>query len=116
MPLPSPDELPGSPVSQTSWASDNYFWDPSAEVSSGSTFSAPTATIYEYDPAYPSDAKDVTATVCAGGAFMGSGANANQVGVTITALTAGYEYRVQLGCASSDGNQPGAYFRVRCQV
>lgn len=116
MPLPSQRELSGSPVEQLSTETSNYYWSPALAVTAGSTFSAPTVTIYEYDPAYPYDTKDVTATVCAAGATMGTGTYAGEVGVTIKALTAGYEYRVQLGCTSSDGNVPGEYFRIRCQV
>lgn len=116
MPLPSQDELPGSPVTQASWATKVYAWDPAAEAAGGSTFSGPTATIYRYDPAYPYDVQDATATVCPSGAAMGAGATANQVVLSLAALVAGYEYRVQLGCTSSDGNKPAAYFRVRCIV
>jgi hypothetical protein len=110
-------ELPGSPTEQASFGATTYYWDPTAELAAGETLSSPAATVLQYDPRYPTDTKDVTATaVAAGSPFLGSGANAGQVGVTIPAsvLTAGYEYRVQLSVLASGGHTPARFFRIRC--
>ena len=110
-------ELPGSPTEQASGGAATYYWDPTAELASGETLSSPAVVVLEYDPRYPTDTKDVTATVAgAGSPFLGSGANAGQVGITIPAnvLTAGYEYRVQLSVAASGGHTPARFFRIRC--
>lgn len=110
-------ELPGSPVEQASWGSTTYYWDPTNDLATGETVSNPAAAVLQYDPRYPSDTKDVTATVLAAGSpFLGSGANAGQVGITLAAnaLAPGYEYRVQLSVLASGGHTPARYFRVRC--
>ena len=117
MALLSQLELPGSPTEQASFGATTYYWDPTAELASGETISSPAATVLEYDPRYPLDTKDVTATVAAAGSpFLGSGTNAGQVGITIPAgvLTAGYEYRVQLSALASGGHTPARFFRIRC--
>lgn len=110
-------ELPGSPTEQASYGATTYYWDPTAELAAGETLSSPLATVLQYDPRYPTDTKDVTATVVAAGSpFLGSGANAGQVGITISAgvLAAGYEYRVQLSVLASGGHTPARFFRIRC--
>ena len=115
-------ELPGSPVEQASWSQSTYYWDPSAELQAGETISAPTCTVYEYDPSYAQnvgDSKDVTSTVLAAGSpAIGSGAYANMVQVVISAnvLVPGYIYQVRLGCTGSAGSTPARFFRVRCKV
>ncbi|MGI8915211.1 MAG: hypothetical protein ACR2JY_15735 [Chloroflexota bacterium] len=112
-------ELPGSPTEQASAGATTYYWDPTAELAAGETISNPVVLVLEYDPRYPADTKDVTATVAAAGSpFLGRGANAGQVGVTIPAnvLVAGYEYRVQLSVLASGGHAPVRFFRLRCQL
>lgn len=114
-------ELPGSPVEQPSWAAQTWYWDPANEISSGETISSPTATVYEYDPAYAAnvaDYKDVTASVVSGGApTIGTGTHANMVQITLlSGLQVGYEYRVELTCSGSLGSTPARYFRVRVRV
>ena len=119
MALISQLELPGSPTEQASVGATTYYWDPTAELAAGETISGPAALVLEYDPRYPTDTKDVTATVVAAGSpFMGNGANAGQAGVTIPAngLTPGYEYRVQLSVQASGGHTPVRFFRIRCLV
>ena len=117
MALVSQLELPGSPSEQASYATQTYYWDPAAELASGETVSGPGAKALQYDPHYPWDTMDVTATVLAAGSpFVGMGTYANQVGVTVQGLTPGYEYRVELWFTAAAGHVPGRFFRVRCVV
>ena len=110
-------ELPGSPTEQASAATITYYWDPTAELGAGESVSSPTCTVTAYDPAYPDDTNDVTATsVAPGSPFVGVGSYGGLVGVTVQGLTAGYEYRVLLGCTASAGHVPVRFFRVRCLV
>jgi len=64
-------ELPGSPTEQASGGAATYYWDPTAELASGETLSSPAVVVLEYDPRYPTDTKDVTATVAGAGALAG---------------------------------------------
>jgi hypothetical protein len=112
-------ELPGSPTEQASFGATTYYWDPTAELAAGETLSSPAATVLQYDPRYPTDTRDLTATVVAAGSpFLGSGANTGQIGITVPAgvLTAGYEYRVQVSALASGGHTPARFFRIRCLV
>jgi len=118
MPTLSTLELPGSPQEQASWATETWYWSPANELATGAVVSAPTCTVYQYDPAYAANAadrQDVTASVLAAGSpFIGGGSYANTVRMTMHSLAPGYEYEVRLGCTSSDGNKPGRFFRLRC--
>ena len=121
MALVSTLELPGSPAEVSSTApATAFYWNDTAELQTGETLSAPVCTILEYDPRYPLDTEDVTATVQAAGspAIVASGVNAGDVSVTIKAasLTAGYEYRVMLSATGSLGTNPQRYFRIVCKL
>ena len=120
MALASTLELPGSPVELASTApSTTFYWDASPELLSGEALTSPVCTIREYDPRYPTDTKDVTATVLQGTAsVVTSGAFAGDVVVVIAAasLTPGYEYRVELSGSGSLGTNPWRYFRIACRI
>jgi hypothetical protein len=112
-------ELPGSPEEQASYAVVTYWWNPAAtgDLGSGETVTNPGAKVLQYDPRYPWDTVDVTASVLAAGSpFAGTGSYASQIGVTLQGLIAGYEYRVALWFTASAAHTPGRFFRVRCLV
>ncbi|MCL4545111.1 MAG: hypothetical protein M1118_11025 [Chloroflexi bacterium] len=112
-------ELPGSPSEQASYAVITYYWNPAqtGDLASGETVTNPGAKVLQYDPRYPWDTVDVTATTLAAGSpFVGTGAYAAEVGVTVQDLVPGYEYRVELWFTASGGHTPGRFFRVRCLV
>ena len=118
MPFASQLELQGSPTEQSTAADQVYSWDPANDGLAGEAWSGPVAIALQYDPLYPYDTKDVTATlVAAGYPQMGSGLTANKVLVKLTGaqLTAGLEVRVELKCSGSLGSLPFRFFRVRCQ-
>ena len=115
MALSSALELPGSPVEQGSLETRTRYWSPAALLGVGVTISAPVCTVLAYDPANSATTTNVTSTVVAAGSpFLGSGAFAGMVGVTLHALTIGQEYRVTLSATCSDASVVEAYFRVRC--
>ncbi len=112
-------ELPGSPAEQASDATVTYYWNPAAtgDLESGETVTSPGAKVLQYDPRFPWDTVDVTASVLAAGSpFVGTGVYAAEVGVTMQGLVPGYEYRVALWFTASGGHVPGRFFRVRCLV
>jgi len=119
--LVSQRELPSSPVEQLSGSDiETYYWDPSGELDVSESITLPTAKVYQYDPgnaASPSAYTDVTSTVLlAGSPFIGVGAHANQIGVTVQNLVPQKEYRVELGFTASANHKPERFFRIMCQL
>ena len=110
MALVSQLELANSPYEQGSSETVPYTWTPI--LAAGETCTAATVKVYEYDPRYIYDSKDVTATVSAGVPSVTAGV----ITVLVTALTAGYEYRIQITTVLSASHTEMRYLRVKCQI
>lgn len=110
MPVVSQIEFSNSPFEQGSGETTPYTWTPT--LLAGETCTAATVKVYQYDPTYANDTLDVTATANPAGATV----SASTIQVVITALTAGYEYRVQVTTVLSANHTEMRFLRVRCQI
>lgn len=110
MALVSQLELPGSPSEQGSAETVPYTWQP--VLLAGESCTAATATATEYDPRYPNDTKDVSTTVVPTPPTVANGV----ITTVVTALTAGYEYRVLIKTTLAANHTETRYIRVRCQL